>query len=311
MGPDGLFFRKAAHFGAARMPRWFARHAPGPIGALLCPFLPSARRAIVENQRRMFGRRSAVTEYLEASRTLSEYAACLSESLGASRLRPEEVRVDVEGFDRLDALLAEKTGIVVVTAHVGPWEGAALSLSGRSTQSVVLVMEAERKTEAAEFEDQLRRQRGLGVLRLGESPLGALPLLEHLGAGGIVAIQMDRPTRSGPVVMGRLFGRPFAVPQGPFRLAALTDAPILPVFAARLGHFHRLVVIGEPVWPQGEPGQGKRARWLSLIGQVLPQLEAHLRRFPRQWFHFVPPQAPGVPELGAATETRRRRLEAP
>jgi len=297
MTPDSLLLRRWAHFGAARAPLWFARYAPAPIAVLLSPFLGRARRAVVEKQRLICGRRSGISEYVAATKTLIEYASCLTEALGASRQSAPVPKVEVRGGEGLGPLLSSSSGILVATAHVGPWEGAALALSERSERSVMLVMEDERDPGAARFEDEMRRGRGLGVVRLGRDPLAALPVLEHLQAGGIAAMQVDRPSRTAAVMTHELFGLELEVPEGPFRLALMAEVPILPVFAARLGFMRRLVVLGTPVWPDMDPGRPRRERLRALATAVLSQLEAHLREFPTQWFHFAAPK--GTSEQGA------------
>jgi len=275
------------------MPLWFARYAPAPIAWLLSPFLAGARRALAAHQRLLFGPRGRLTEFVAASRTLAEYAACLTEALGASRPNAPQPEVLVRGGSDLAPLLATPRGLIVATAHVGPWEAAAAALAGATDRSVLLVMEEERDPAAGHFEDELRRERGLGVVRLGRNPLAALPILEHLSRGGVAAMQIDRPTRQGPWLPAPLFGGAARVPEGPFRLALLADVPILPVFAARLGFMRRLVAIGKPVWPEAVAGERKQERLLALARQVTVQLEAHLREFPFQWFHFVPPGGSG------------------
>jgi len=312
MGPDSLFFRRLAHFGAARAPLWFARSAPAPIAVLMAPFLVGARRAVVERQRLLYGRRSSLAEYIAATKTIAQYACCLSESLGASRSGAPEPEVVVRGAEGVRELLASKVGIVVATAHVGPWEGAAAALAAGAERSVLLVMEDERDPAAARFEDELRQRRGLGVVRLGQSPLAALPVLEHLRAGGIAAMQVDRPTRTAARMQAELLGRPVEVPEGPFRLALLAEVPIVPVFAARLGFMRRLVVVGKPVWPVVDRSLPRRERLQGLASQVLSQLEAHLREFPTQWFHFVTgrvgpadPADPPVLSAGVGPSGRR------
>lgn len=312
MGPDSFRFRRWAHFGAARAPLWFARTAPTPIAWLLSPFLGAARRALVQKQRLIFGRRGALVEYVTATRTLSEYAHCLTESLGASRPGAPTPDVEVLGAEGLESLFASDVGFVVATAHVGPWEGAAAALLGGTARSVLLVMEEERDPEASRFEDELRRKRGLGVVRLGHHPLAALPVLEHLRQGGVAAMQVDRPTRTGAWMTVELFGCPIRVPEGPFRLALLAGVPILPVFAARLGFMRRRVILGQPVWPVVDHELPRRERLVALATQVMAQLEAHLREFPTQWFHFVTegrllaePGGPGALETGKNQGTSR------
>lgn len=287
MGTDSLLWRRWAHFGAARGPRWFARYAPGPIAWLLSPFLGRARRALIDRQRLILGQRGAVTEYLAATKTLVEYAHCLTDALGATRPDAEPPLVEVRGGEGLAQVLAQSAGFVVATAHVGPWEGAAAALAMRTDRPVLLVMAEERDPRAARFEDERRKDRGLGVVRLSEHALSALPILQHLESGGVLAMQVDRPSPAGATMAVELFGRPTPFPEGPFRLALLAEVPILPVFAARLGHGRRLVAIGTPVWPKTQLELSRRARLNALASEVARQLEAHLREFPTQWFHFA------------------------
>jgi predicted LPLAT superfamily acyltransferase len=89
-------------------------------------------------------------------------------------------------------------------------------------------------------------------------------------------------------MQSELLGRPVRVPEGPFRLAVLANVPIVPVFAARLGFMRQLVVLGRPVYPDVDRSLPRQDRLRGLAAQVLLQLEAHLREFPTQWFHFVP-----------------------
>ena len=44
-----------------------------------------------------------------------------------------------------------------------------------------------------------------------------------------------------------LFGAPFRAPEGPFRLASLSGAQVLPVFARRNGFFDYALRVSEPV----------------------------------------------------------------
>jgi KDO2-lipid IV(A) lauroyltransferase len=80
-----------------------------------------------------------------------------------------------------------------------------------------------------------------------------------------------------------LFGSSARIPEGPLRLAALTGAPLVPVFAARSGH-RRYAVHLEP------PIRVPRATSAAVLDAAAQSLATSLERFvraqPTQWFHF-------------------------
>jgi KDO2-lipid IV(A) lauroyltransferase len=190
--------------------------------------------------------------------------------------------VKVEGEQGLRAALAQG-GVVLVTAHVGPWELTAQLLGSELAADVVLVMEPEPNAEAGALQDRSRGERGLQVLHIGSHPTDALPLIKHLKQGGVAALQMDRVPPSGRVLSVSLFGQAFDVPEGPFRLAALSGAKVVPVFARRAGFFDYELTIAEPLSVGRRPSD---AELLAAAQSAANVMQACVERSPTQWFHF-------------------------
>jgi phosphatidylinositol dimannoside acyltransferase len=278
---ENAFFRRLAHWGALSGPRSLVRFSPKPIGAAFGLALPALRGRIVRNLRRVYGPRGALREQLDAVETLSNYAACFAEAIASGRTDVAP-RVAVRGEERLRTAVAAG-GVVLVTAHIGPWELAAQLLSRELSADVILVMEREANAEAGELQDHHRGQRGLRVLHIGEHPTDALPLIAHLKKGGVAALQLDRVPPSGRVLAVSLFGEPFGVPEGPFRLASLSGAQVLPVFARRIGFFEYELEISEPI------SLGRRPSTEQLQAgaqQATSAMQAFVAQCPTQWFHF-------------------------
>ncbi len=246
--------------------------------------LPGARRLVLRNLRLVFGERDLFREAWDVVRTFAQFASCLAESLGAGRPEALSRRVRVRGTQRITDMLERGQGFVIVTAHVGPWDGAAQALAHDRGTRVMVVMAYEDDSGAEAVHDRVRGEADVRVLRIGRHPLDALPALEHLAQGGVVAVQLDRVPPGNAAVVTRLFGRPFAVPRGPFQLAGLAGVPVLPVFSARTGYFARRIDVGYPVFPSRRPKKDE----LSRLGQdLVSQMEGHIGAFPLQWFHFV------------------------
>lgn len=279
---ENAFFRRLAHWGALSGPTSLVRLSPKPIGAAFGVALPTLRRRIVQNLRRVYGRRVAWREQLDAVDTIANYAACFAEAIASAR-NDVAPRVTVHGEERLRAALGQG-GVVLVTAHVGPWELTAQLLRSELSADVLLVMEREQNAEARELQDRHRGQRGLKVLHIGAHPTDALPLIAHLKRGGVAALQLDRVPPSGRVVSVSLFGEPFRVPEGPFRLASLSGAQVLPVFARRVGFFEYELEISEPIALGRRPSAEQL--W-AAAQQAVGAMQARVEQCPTQWFHFA------------------------
>ncbi len=278
------FWRRFAHWGATRGPSAFVRWAPPWIGLLFAVLLPQARGMVLRNLRRIHGPRDAWVEARDVIGTFAHFASCLAESLGAGRPEALARRLRVRGGERIDRLLAAKQGFVIATAHVGPWDGAAQALANIEGTRVMVVMAYEDDADAERLHDQVRGLASISVLRIGRHPLDALPALEHLSQGGVVAVQLDRVPRGRPGLEVRLFDQPFTVPSGPFLLAGLARVPFLPVFSGRTGYFERRVDIGEPIFPSRRPSPSELTR---LAQAAVSQMEKQIAAFPNQWFHFT------------------------
>ena len=279
---ENAFFRRLAHWGALSGPESLVRLSPKPIGAAFGLALPALRRRIVQNLRQVYGRRVAWREQLDAVETLANYAACFAEAIASGR-KDVAPRVTVRGEERLRAALGGG-GVVLVTAHVGPWELTAQLLGSELAADVLLVMEREPNAEARELQDRHRGERGLRVLHIGAHPTDALPLIAHLRRGGVAALQLDRVPPSGRVVSVSLFGEPFGVPEGPFRLASLSGAQVLPVFARRLGFFEYELEISAPI-TLGRRPSAEQLR--AAAQQAVNAMQARVEQCPTQWFHFA------------------------
>jgi lauroyl/myristoyl acyltransferase len=296
---DAGFWRAFARWGATRMPRWFLRSSPGPIGLGIGLSQAAVRAQIVSNLRLLHGERTPLEEGFDVAATLASFGHCLAEGLAAAGDDPPDFRYTVESREHLIHARDAHKGAVLVTAHVGSWDvaGSVMNLRGFD---LAIAMAPERDPAARAISDASRARTGVKVIHVGDDPLAALPLARHVRAGGAVALQIDRVPPGMRAYPAQLFGRPWAVPFGPFQLAQVTGAPIIPVFTARLGFVHHLVHADPPIHV---PKRATKLEMDNAIAAATNSIETFIRRFPTQWFHFAP--HPTV-EAGALEEPECR-----
>jgi KDO2-lipid IV(A) lauroyltransferase len=96
-------------------------------------------------------------------------------------------------------------------------------------------------------------------------------------------MQVDRAPRTGRTHEVTMFGERGLIPEGPLRLAAMTGAPILPVFVARAGYRRYEVQTCAPI--RLERGANREA-FDAAAQELAGTMEHFVRAHPTQWFHF-------------------------
>ena len=263
--PDSLLWRRAIAAGVAFGPESFVRYSPPIFGLAFGAALHGTRNAVRMNLRRVVGTRSPLREMVDVAAVFSNYASCLTEALLLGSHRGYKLTSRTRGVDHYFQSASEGRGVIIATAHTGGWEVAGPVLSNVHPADVVVVMQRERDPRARAIQDEARARAGVKVVHVGESPLDALALLGHLKRRSVVAMQIDRVP---PGVRSRsvpLFGAPWEVPEGPLTLAALSGAPLLPVFTRRIGFMEYEAIVAPPfasrAVPRPRSSRSPRRRW--------------------------------------------------
>jgi phosphatidylinositol dimannoside acyltransferase len=282
--PDSLLWRRAILFGVNRAPDAWIRYSPPVFGLAFAAALPETRERVRANLRRILGRRPAIDEIRDVAAVFTNYAFCLTEALLIGSERGYELTSRSVGVERYHACAAEGRGVIIATAHTGGWEVAGPVLSGVHEGEVVVVMQRERDERARALQDQARSRAGVKVVHIGDSAFDALTLLAHLRRKAVVAMQIDRVPPAMRSRTVRFFGEPWQVPEGPLTLAAVSGAPILPVFTRRLGFMEYEAVVAPPIRLPRRPSS---AEMHGAAEQLMGAMADFVRENPTQWFHFV------------------------
>jgi KDO2-lipid IV(A) lauroyltransferase len=301
---DGLFWRKLARLGSVHAPEWFKRGSPPLIAALFFALVGEKRRGAVQNLQRVLGT-DRWTAGWAALRMFSEFAFCTSEAMEQASARCRPLRIDRPAQDAVVDALRGGRGVVVVTAHLGSWDIAAKAL--RDLQwPINVVMAREVNASAQEWTRAGREQAGVRVIVGDASVFSSFGMVRALRQNEIVAMQLDRMPGARGARLLPFLGAPAPFPSGPFVLARLAGAPVIPVFIPRLGARHYRVHIGEPIQVPREARDPVQLDEVML--RAVRQLEEAVRRHPLQWFQFAPfwPE-PQAAQQGDAEEERARR----
>lgn len=278
---DGLWWRKFAMLGSVYGPEWWKRYSPPVIAMIIFGLIPANRRGAIANLRRVLGTSESSVTTPAALRMFVEFAHCMTETLEYFGPRPKPVRVDVPEPDLLASVLEAGRGAVVVTGHLGNWDVAAARLL-QYGRAVTVVMAHEANASTHEYVHRMRQSHDIRVVYSDESMFSSLHLVRELRANHIVAMQLDRTF--GRTVEAPFFGSASKFSAGPFHLARVAGAPILPCFAPRLGARHYAIRFGRI---HEVTSRSRRSGIDAIASEVAGDFESVVREYPCQWFQFA------------------------
>lgn len=271
--------------------QWVARYVPRPLAywvglrvSDLYFFLSRrSREGVIANLHQIFTHEGQVFSRAElralARETFHNFGKHVVEFFRFQRMQETGIKqlVTIEELNKLDQLLQQNRGVIIVTAHFGNWElaGGYLATHGYKVNAVALFQPGQKLN--ALFQRQ-RMARGVHVIPMGNA---ALPCLRALHRNEIVALLADRDFTSHTVTVN-FFGQPARLPRGPARLAQVTGAPILSGFIVRQPDDTFRLALGTPIFvPRNGVGAVQQAT--EAIAQ---QLQFAIRQYPTQWFIF-------------------------
>ena len=280
-GKAAVFGYRATAWLLGRVPPRLAWRVGGRLAQAGYVFGPKKRRWVNANFGHILGVPPDDPEVRRlALRAYGNYARYLVELMRLPGLPHEAASqlLDPQGVETFEEIRRESKGIILVAAHVGNNEAAAVGLASKGWP----VSAVADDSAFPELFDLLRRQREAWGVRLIpwrnlRDVYGVLKRHEML------ALLVDWGYKPDGIPV-RLFGSWTTLPAGPAALAAKTDATILPVVIRRQADWQFLVTHDRPIRvASSEPAELARA-----TQAIADALERNLGAAPEQWYNFKP-----------------------
>lgn len=209
------------------------------------------------------------------------FGMLLTDFLCSTKLSREEylARFEVDGLQHLEAAEAVGKGVILLTGHLGNWEGLAqyLALSGRSVSFVARPLDNPYMEE--DFR-HLRERFGNRSIPKRKAARGSLKVLR---SGGTVGILMDQRVHPNEGKAYPFFGSPAYTTTMPARLSLKTGAPAVLIFGIPIDNWQRCrIVVHPPIVP--EPGiDSSESAVDRLTLRYLEIIEETIREQPHLW----------------------------
>jgi lauroyl/myristoyl acyltransferase len=268
-----------------RMPRWLVQALSRVIGVMAWLVASKARKQATINMTHVLGiqvlatragrRRLRRTVRGMFQQTLNNYLVAFS----LPYLRPETLlrNIHVHDIEHLNAALALGKGVIIFSAHLGPFEHLVhwLALKGYSMTIPVEHLKDERMLDLML---KLRRSHGVNFISLGGSaPIRAL--FSVLRSNQIVLITADRAV-VGESVEKLFFGATARLPTGPALLAQRTGAALVGGFGWYGADTH---IEAQFVPLSLELPEEQRRDVALLMDRIVEKMEYFIGAHPEQW----------------------------
>ena len=268
-----------------RLPRWLLRLLPKMLGPLAWLVAAAPRRRATINALHVLGpdvQRTAAGRRKLRRVVRGMFRSTVSNYLDAflmPTLSPQELLkcLTVEHVDYVEEALALGKGVILCSAHFGPFEYMSQWFAAKGYE-VVIPVENLADERLLKLMLKLRRSSGVNFVPLGGStPMRTI--IQSLRKNQLVLITTDRAVE-GESVVRDFFGSPARLPIGPVNLSLRTGAPLVGAFGWRTskdridGTFVRLTLaLGEEERKQPE----------CVEGVVIRGMERMISAHPEQW----------------------------
>jgi KDO2-lipid IV(A) lauroyltransferase len=284
------YFFRCASWLVPRLPRWLVRLLPSVIGPLAWLVAGAARRQATRNMLHVLGADTRTTaagrrKLRRVVRMMFRHS--VSNYLDAfflPALASDDILqyISIEHEEYLQEALALGKGVILFSAHFGPFEYMGQWFAAHGYQ-VVIPVERLKDERLLRLTVQLRNRSGITFVPLG----GSAPMrmiIQALRKNQIVLITADRAVE-GESVVRDFCGAPARLPIGPVNLSIRTGAPLVGAFGWRTSRRHINGAFSQLTLGLSEEERTQPDR---VEAALIKCMEGMISAHPEQWVVFAP-----------------------
>ena len=273
---------EAADFFFGLLPRRFSYVVMTVVGWVVATCFKGRVAGLVENLRHVFPDYSEDQLIDLMQRNAKNYGKFWVDLFKMPHLKLDHRRslARIDGLEYLDQVLARGKGCIVVTIHMGGWEGCAALWGSLDQYRSALIAEVLEPPALWRRLLELRQSSGVEIIPLGRT--APRTILRRLQENSIVAGAIDRDIL-GSGKAYQFFGASASIPSGLLEVAQRTGAGVLPIITLREPDDTYRFVGMEPLWVGPESGAVDAA-----MEKLLRVFEECIRQHPDQW-HVMEP----------------------
>jgi len=193
---------------------------------------------------------------------------------------------DFDGEQYMHQLAKEKTGAIIIGAHIGNWEVAG-QLMERIDVKVNIVMQVAEHEKIKEVLEQSMVLKKMNIIAIADDFSYLIEIKKALDNNEFVILHGDRFIDDSNIMEMDFMGAKADFPMGPFLLALKFRKPVLFAFAMKETKNHYHFYSSKPIYnnKRTDPKELK-TETRKLIEKYIQNLEAMIRKHPEQWYNY-------------------------
>lgn len=190
-----------------------------------------------------------------------------------------------EGEEFLRKMVEEKTGGLLISAHIGNFEMAGNMLERLNTKVNIIMYDAEHEKIKGYLSSIIRKNFNIIVIKEDNSHI--FEINKAFSDKQIVCLHGDRFIEGSKTLTSDFLGGKAKFPSGPFYMAMKFNVPVSFVFAMKESKNSYHFFASPPRYYQQQGIQIKRDKViLNIIEDYISHLERTIHKYPTQWFNY-------------------------
>jgi len=190
------------------------------------------------------------------------------------------------GKEHLMQMLDNKTGGLLISAHVGSWEVAGQLVGNHGNKFNVVIFDAEHE-RIKKYLSTITADRNYDFIVMHNDLTHIFQIGAALKNYEIVSFQGDRFVDETKTITVNFMGRPAKFPTGPFYIAAKFDVPVLFFFAMKETKkqykFYFTPAVKNDAF-KNHKNREEQVRY--MLEQYVVELESIIKKYPEQWLNY-------------------------
>lgn len=193
---------------------------------------------------------------------------------------------DFEGENHLQKMVTDKTGGLLISAHVGNFEIAGHLLKRLNTKINIVMYDAEHK-RIKNYLSNITGDKNANIIVIKNDFTHLFKINNALDNKELVCIHGDRFVEGSKTLSCDFLGRQALFPTGPFYLSIKFKVPVSFVFAMKdtKTHYHFYATPAQKaIYPSNI--EKRNIALKAIIKQYINELEKIIHKYPEQWFNY-------------------------
>lgn len=256
-----------------------------PVVAYYLLFRPALRGRTRHYLRRRFPDHAGFAAFKDSFRLALSFAQSLVDRATVGIMGPESLDVRFGSFQKIQKLLDEGRGLILMNAHVGPWQTAMSSIQRLQTPVHLLI-----RREQGDVDRHYHEHQGgpcpYRIIDPGGFLGGAAEIVQALHRGEVVSVMGDRVYGDDRNTLAVPFlGQAAAFPVGAYRIASVTGTPVAALFSHKSGPDQYSLDVDRII--RVPPMKDRRLEMLRpYVQEFVQSLENYVAKHPYQFYNF-------------------------